>query len=204
MMKRLLLILILTFSFQTLVKADDIGDFQIADMSIGDSLLSYFSNSEIQSYINEKSDVFVFKDGKYIIITAYADNPPYKKIKSDYDYVSVTIMPSDTKYKIHSITGTIRFKNNIEGCKFKKKEIEKSISSVFKNVKKESNNGNHSYDKTGNTKAYSTWFYANNGSISIHCEDWSNKLEIERGWHDRLKVEIQSKKFTNYLNASYK
>ena len=41
-MKRLLLILILTFSFYTLTKADDIRDFQIEGMSIGDSPLDYF------------------------------------------------------------------------------------------------------------------------------------------------------------------
>jgi len=41
-MKRLLLILILTFSYQTLTKADDISDFEIEGMSIGDSALDYF------------------------------------------------------------------------------------------------------------------------------------------------------------------
>ena len=41
-MKRLLLILILTLSFQSLTKADDIRDFEIEGMSIGDSLLEYF------------------------------------------------------------------------------------------------------------------------------------------------------------------
>ena len=46
-MKRLLLILILTFSFQTLAKADDIKDFQIEGMSIGDSALDYFSKDQI-------------------------------------------------------------------------------------------------------------------------------------------------------------
>ena len=47
-MKRLLLILILTFSFQSLTKADDIRDFEIEGMSIGDSALDYFSNNEIK------------------------------------------------------------------------------------------------------------------------------------------------------------
>ena len=46
-MKRLLLILILTFSCQTLIKADDIRDFQIEGMSIGDSLLDFLSEEEI-------------------------------------------------------------------------------------------------------------------------------------------------------------
>ena len=49
-MKRLLLILILTFSFQTLSKADDIRDFEIEGISIGDSLLEYFSIGEIKRF----------------------------------------------------------------------------------------------------------------------------------------------------------
>ena len=52
-MKRLLLILILTFSFQSWTKADDIRDFQIEGMSIGDSLLDYFNKAKIKS--NEKN-----------------------------------------------------------------------------------------------------------------------------------------------------
>ena len=47
-MKRLLLILILTFSFQSWTKADDIRDFQIEGISIGDSLLDYMSAKEIE------------------------------------------------------------------------------------------------------------------------------------------------------------
>ena len=39
-MKRIFLIIILTFSFQTLINADDIKDFEIDGMSIGDSLLN--------------------------------------------------------------------------------------------------------------------------------------------------------------------
>ena len=48
-MKRLLLILILTFGFQSWTKADDIRDFEIEGMSIGDSLLDYFSEEEIKA-----------------------------------------------------------------------------------------------------------------------------------------------------------
>ena len=47
-MKRLLLILILTLSFQTFAKADDISDFEIEGISIGDNLLDYFSVDEIK------------------------------------------------------------------------------------------------------------------------------------------------------------
>ena len=47
-MNKLLLILILTFSFQTLSKADDIRDFQIEGMSVGDSFSKYFNVNDVK------------------------------------------------------------------------------------------------------------------------------------------------------------
>ena len=48
-MKRLLLILILTLCFQTLAKADDIKNFQIEGMTIGDNALDFFNKKEINN-----------------------------------------------------------------------------------------------------------------------------------------------------------
>ena len=48
-MKRLLLILILTFSLQSLTKADDISDFQIDGFSLGSSLLDFLKVEEIEN-----------------------------------------------------------------------------------------------------------------------------------------------------------
>ena len=48
-MKKLLLILIISLSFQSLTKADDIRDFEIEGMSIGNSLLDFYNESKIQS-----------------------------------------------------------------------------------------------------------------------------------------------------------
>ena len=61
-MKRLILILILTFSFQSWTKADDIRDFEIEGMSIGDSALDYFTEKEIKdksSYFFKSLYIFV-------------------------------------------------------------------------------------------------------------------------------------------------
>ena len=63
-MKRLLLILILTLSFQSWAKSDDIRDFEIEGMSIWDSALDYFSEKEILSvkqntqYPNDKFIIY--------------------------------------------------------------------------------------------------------------------------------------------------
>ena len=60
-MKRLLLILILTLSFQSWTKADDIRDFEIEGMSIGDSVLDFFDETKINNsrkYNFPKSDKY--------------------------------------------------------------------------------------------------------------------------------------------------
>ena len=59
-MKRLLLILILTFNFQALTKADDIRDFEIEGMSIGDSALDFMSINEIKEIIKSTKDHYKY------------------------------------------------------------------------------------------------------------------------------------------------
>ena len=48
-MRVFLSVLILIFSLQSLIKADDISDFEIENISLGDSLLYYMSKEEIIS-----------------------------------------------------------------------------------------------------------------------------------------------------------
>ena len=45
----LIMVLVLTLSLQSWTKADDISDFQIEGMSIGDSALDYFSKKELKN-----------------------------------------------------------------------------------------------------------------------------------------------------------
>ena len=47
-MQKLFIIIIIFINFQSWTKADDIRDFQIEGMSIGDSLLDFFSKKEIK------------------------------------------------------------------------------------------------------------------------------------------------------------
>ena len=57
-LKVFLILLILIFNFQSFLKADDIKDFQIEGMSIGDSLLEYKTENEIisskRNYVKNK------------------------------------------------------------------------------------------------------------------------------------------------------
>ena len=54
-MRVFIAVLVLIFSFQSWTKADDIRDFEIEGMSIGDSLLDYHSKEIIKGYT--RSDI---------------------------------------------------------------------------------------------------------------------------------------------------
>ena len=47
--KIFLVIIFVLFNFQSLTKADDISDFQIEGMSVGDSLLNFYNEKKIKS-----------------------------------------------------------------------------------------------------------------------------------------------------------
>jgi len=49
-MRVFIAVIVLIFSLQSWTKADDIRDFQIEGISIGDSLLDYFSEEEIKKF----------------------------------------------------------------------------------------------------------------------------------------------------------
>ena len=111
-MKRLLLILILTLSFQTLTKADDIRDFEIEGMSLGDSLLDFYSKQVITNAIK---DAYYYPDRKFLDMFVEASN------NSNYEWLQITLKSKDKKFKTHTVTGQIDFSNNIKECYKKKK-----------------------------------------------------------------------------------
>ena len=72
-MRVFITVIILIFSLQSWTKADDIRDFQIEGMSVGDSLLDYFSEEEIKNKIlrydhnNEFIASFILKHSSFKI-----------------------------------------------------------------------------------------------------------------------------------------
>ena len=62
-MRIFLSLLVLIFSLQSWTKADDISEFEIEGISIGDSLLDYYSDSKIQdskmNYLEGKRNFYV-------------------------------------------------------------------------------------------------------------------------------------------------
>ena len=113
-MKRLsrYLFLIL-FTIQIPSWADDIREFQIEEISIGDSLLDYITKDEI-----EKKKFFykgmTSNPKKFASLNLFSDEIAlviYDKIKIDFKN-------SDSKYKIYALAGIIYY-DNIKDCLMK-------------------------------------------------------------------------------------
>ena len=120
-MKRLLLILILTFSFQSLTKADDIKDFQIEGISIGDSALDLFKKNEVNEYFSIPSNL---KKSPYTqsCFDNYGDT---------YDRICVAYNKGSSQKLIESIQAQIRFEKDVMPICIKNKMKLTVICQIF-------------------------------------------------------------------------
>ena len=191
-MKRLLLILILTFSFQSWTKADDIRDFEIEGMSIGDSLLDFFTDDLIKKEIALDDDSY--KNKEYLNLWFDGDG----KFKT-YQYLQVHIKSNDKNYIAQSIEGKIIYKDNIEDCYKKKKIIFNELKNIFPTANVRNSKNKHQADPSGKSLTDTSYFFLSNntGNIGVACYDWSKKF----GKYDNLKVFIDKPEFLNWLKT---
>ena len=199
-MNRLLLILILTLSFQTLTKADDIRDFEIEGMSIGDSLLSYMNKNLIVNEINNK-DISYYYEDDFVSISTWEIKNNFKT----YNDVGVVLKIGDNQHKIFSLEGTLYMdeNSNIQKCYNKQNEIALDI----KNSLNLENNGDTWFVKKENlykhqrSIRYTDFELSDGGAIRVTC------YEIIKGVRKNndlnlLYVVVNSSSFWNYLSSN--
>ena len=201
-MKKLLAILILILTLQTPSQADDISDFHIEGISVGDSLLDYFTKENIE--IEKKNEnVFIYKDNKFMDIGVGPDPQQWSLVKEFdlYEDATVTIKPNDKSYEIYSITGRI-FCNSIKVCKSKQKEITSELKILFGNQTGfETYKDPHPIDETGNSFVYGNRFVfeSTKDEIAADIYQWSEKMKLEKGYYTNVKVDISKAEFVNFL-----
>lgn len=200
-MRIFLSVIIFILSFQSLTKADDIKEFEIEGISIGDSLLNYFNKNEIE---NEKYSEYSFwyKNNKYVQIGVGGGSPLEKKL-DNYDDLSIVLKQNDNTYKIYSVGGRI-FCENINTCKIKKNEVVKDLKLFFDDgVTILNDDDNHPADPTGNSKTYSVYFNfknTDNSYVEVSVYDWSKEMDFP----DNLKVVIFGEEFGKFIeNEAY-
>jgi len=191
---RLLLILIFTFSLQSWTKADDIRDFEIEGMSVGDSLLDYFSEEEINDNLKDVN----YPSDKYLLFEIYKVDHQL----SQYDAMLVHFKKNDKKYIVYSLSGVMEFADNIQGCSLKKKEIDLELLKLFKNLERKDYGFNISKsDKSGKSSFSEIEYkFPSKDEITIQCYDWSK----ETGYMNHLRLGLKYKEFSNWIkNLTY-
>ena len=193
-MRVFIAVLVLIFSFQSWTKADDIRDFQIEGMSIGDSLLDYYSEEDIN---NNKYYAYRLKEyyQTYFILPN----------SDEYTQIQFNIKDGDDDFIIASLEGVIH-PITFSKCKKKKKIIEKEIVATLPNLKviygEEKPMYNEPATKTITTNFLFNKTFLDGGAIRILCVDRSKKIEEEKGWVDTLRVVINSKEFNIFIDKN--
>ena len=191
-MKKLLILLFSLFFLSShSVFADDISDFQIEGMSIGDSLLDYFSEDEIinniyDAYPNKEDSTFTTVE---IILKSF----------KNYDAIQAMVKENDNKYIAYSMDGMISYRNNIEECYSKQNEIVEEFSIIFNNVT--INDPGVIKDKIDAGKSTYKGIYFNFPSgdyIEVVCYDWSKEI----GWIDHLRIGLTSNEVSDWISAN--
>ena len=190
-MKNFFFFLILIICFHGPVNADDIRDFEIEGVSIGDSLLKYFDKDEILQNIEKD----YYKDNKFQT-TEFHNLKKFKR----YESISFSFKENDTKYYIVSMNGINFYRRNIKECYKDMSSIDNELNYLFKNLYRETDDSAHEADEKGESfvKAIRYWF-DNDDVISIACYDWSKRLTDRNGWTDNLSIEITTKDFNEWL-----
>ena len=191
-MKKLLGILVLGLFLITPSQADDIRDLQIEGMSVGDSLLDYFSEAEIKENLPYK----MLEKKKFNSFELY-DPAKFK----DFDSVQVSFKNSDKNYKIYSITGMIFFEESIEDCHKKKDLIVDELSELFSNRNiYDKGISLHPGDKSGKSKTNDYYFnFKSKDYVGVSCYDWDKKTK----YTDNVRVVLITKEYEIFLQGAY-
>ena len=184
---------LILFGFSAPSFADDIRDFQIEEISIGDSLLDYMSEKEIKEGIEGTKDMYQFTTDEFGEVYKYDG-------LQTYFLLSFFVKPDDKNFTIYGINGTLPHEKDINSCYKKMSEISKEFSVTYKNAKKKERTLNHPVDQTGRSKVKEVNFIFKSGDkIKIICMDFEESLRIKNNWIDGLDITIQRKEMTDWL-----
>ena len=198
-MKKLLGILVLGLFLITPSQADDIRDLQIEGMSLGDSLLDYFSEEEIiKEKLNPKNiKMYAYKKNKTFAQVGFYSSDGH--VFNTYKYLQIMVKNNDKNYIIHGISGKIfeDYDKNIETCYERQDKAIKEFKEEFTNTEFESTEiKKHTADKSGKSTVRQAGFFFKNGDIiSVECYYWHKgiyknnfkitvaKEELNRWWY---------------------
>mgnify|MGYP001234396942 CR=1 FL=1 len=184
-MRVFIAVLILILNLQSWTKADDIRDFEIEGMSIGDSLLDYFSESEI---LDNKPNWF--KDNEYSLANDL-------RLETFQTYLSVqaAYKTKDKKYILEGIEG-YKFYKKMSNCLKELDEVVDEISKIASGTVRSKKETYKHNDPDSNATITSLFFTFDSGDrISIGC---ANYVDINPPVD--LRVIFRTKEYSYFIS----
>ena len=183
------------FSFSAPSFADDISEYQIEGISIGDSALDYLSKDEIITEIEINKPMYNY------LREEFGEVYIRDELKT-YDYVSFFVKLADSKYIIYGVFGTISYNKNINQCYKKQKELEKEFSAVYKDTKKQEGEQLHPIDPSGKSTVRYIYFKFKSGDlIRIECSNFEENLKNKNNWDNALVVSLLKARLGDWLSS---
>ena len=208
-MHKILWFVFLVLLTSTNAYTDNIKDFKIENISIGDSALDYFTESQLD---NSELDWFNYSYKEYSTSLL-----PGRGI---YDWFKITYKNEDYNYIIEGLVGIVVKKNYEEDkCNKQLDSTTLNLSKLFKNTKSEEKKTYRVvYDPSkifqetnlsGKSKLTSIFFdFKQEGKIILSCYDMDKETnEIDSpikdiNQFDTFRIDVRSKNLLNHLKKN--
>ena len=193
-MKKFLAIIILNLCFITSTQANNVSDFEIEGISVGDSLLDHYSKREI----NERLKITKSRYKDKSILRAY-----FKLDKYDLYPVLNIHYKDDTRLTVESIAGFKKYnRDNIKACRAEQKKVITDLKTAFPNIRQIGTVDKiEKLKKSGKGNRTAVRFNIDGGRIVTLCTQWDKSEKYASG----LQVVLDSENFIDWLdNKAYK
>ena len=202
MKKFILLIFFLVLNLQFSIKAEELSEFEIEGISIGDSLLKHFSKKSINDEIKSEFS-YKYENSNWVQlgVGSTRDFPLFKKL-DHFDELGITIKLDDKSYIVQGVIGDILCHNNIKKCMMAKDEIIKDLKSIFVGLKVKSWQKKHNMDKTGKSIVYGNTLSADTLAFKFSVSVYD--MADDR-YNDSTQLSIRTKELEDFIrNEAYK
>ena len=203
-MKKIFFLIILVLSFQKSSLAENIRNYQIEGMKIGDSALDHFSKSQLEDY---EQGWHNFNYNEY--------STSYMPGKGIYNWFLVSYKNDDDNFTIEGLVGGLE-KNNydVKECNNKLDVTALNISKLFKNTSQEEKksykleqDAAQTYPFTGKSVVTSLSFnFLDGAKIILECYDMEKEAKKNESFlktvlkqNDSFRIDIRSSAFANHL-----
>ena len=205
-MKKLLGIVFIGLLLSTSAHTDNIKDYKIENISIGDSALDYFNETELE---NGEQDWYNYSYKEYA--TSLVSG------KGIYDWFKISYKSHDENFIIEGLVGiVVKKKYDDDKCNKELDSVALDISELFKNIKlrkkkiyKVDYNPRKVFQEPGksgkSTVTNISFDLKDKGKIILSCYDMdkaTNQIDSpikDINQFDTFRIDIRSKVFKNYL-----